>query len=113
MYRHVEAGQQRPKSEVTAEHIVDKLAKRRIELTPEQVRRLPAPELLTPPSPPPPLPPPPPPPPLQPHMITRRPFVIASQVELQEPITEIGDHVVHVQLERGHEASLVVTVEPR
>jgi hypothetical protein len=38
MYRHVEPGQQRPKSEVTAEHIVDKLAKRHIELSPEQVR---------------------------------------------------------------------------
>ena len=38
MYRHVEPGQQRPKSEVTAEHIVEKLAKRHIELSPEQVR---------------------------------------------------------------------------
>jgi hypothetical protein len=38
MYRHVEPGQQRPKNEVTAEHIVDKLAKRRIELSIEQVR---------------------------------------------------------------------------
>ena len=35
------------------------------------------------------------------------------QVELESPITEIGEHIVHVQLERGHDASLVVTVEPR
>jgi ribosomal protein L9 len=35
------------------------------------------------------------------------------QVELENPITEIGEHVVHVKLERGLEASLVVTVEPR
>ena len=41
MYRHVEPGQQRPKSEVTAEHIVEKLAKRHIELSPEQVRASP------------------------------------------------------------------------
>ena len=38
IYRHIEPGQQRPKSAITAEHIVEKLAKRNIELTSEQVR---------------------------------------------------------------------------
>jgi ribosomal protein L9 len=71
MYRHVEVGQQRPNNEVSAEHIVEKLAKnRRIELT-------------------------------------------ADQVELDHPITEIGEHVVNIQLERGYEANLLVQVEPR
>lgn len=43
----------------------------------------------------------------------RRIELTPDQLELDNPITEIGEHVVHIQLERGYEAALLVQVEPR
>ena len=37
----------------------------------------------------------------------------ADQIELDEPLTDFGEVVVPVQLDRGHRAALLVSVEPR